>query len=147
MSDDADSSIYMERTVSGLKGADERALQALRRIKIGETVLCKVTNPRNLAHHKKFMKLLSVFWEAAGDWSSSYAVLIELKVRLGHVSKVLIRETGEIVSVPRSISFASMDQTEFEQFYEKAINELCIMAGGIEPDELRQEVLNQLGAG
>lgn len=144
MSDDAESSVYMQRTVTGLKAADERALHVMRRVPVGEMVLCKITNPRNLAHHKKFMKLISIFWEAAGDWSSPYAVLIELKVRLGHVQEVKIRETGEVVSVPRSISFASMDQTQFEEFYEKALNELCVMAGGIEPAELRQAVLEQL---
>lgn len=144
MSDDADSSVFMERTVTGLKAGDERAVHVLRRVPVGELVLCKITNPRNLAHHKKFMKLLDVFWEAAGDWSSPYAVLVELKCRLGHIQKLTIRETGEIMTVPRSISFAAMDQTAFETFYEKAINELCVMAGGIEPSELREAVLMEL---
>ena len=88
--------------------------------------------------------MLNVFWKAAGDWSSPYGVLIELKVRLGHVQSVLIRETGEIVKVPKSISFASMDQTAFDEFYERALNELCVMGGGIESDALRQEVLMEL---
>lgn len=144
MSDDADSTLYMTRTVTGLKAADQKAQNVLRKIPVGEMVQCKITNPRNLAHHKKFMKLIDIFWEAAGDWSSPYAVLVELKCRLGHIQKLTIRETGEIMTVPRSISFASMDQTQFEEFYEKALNELCIMAGGIEPDELRQAVLEQL---
>lgn len=136
--------IYLTRTVAGLEAHDDQGKDVLRKIKVGEVVQCEITKPRNLAHHRKFWALLNCFWECAGDWSSPYAILIELKVRLGHVHRVVIRETGEIVSVPRSISFASMDQLEFDAFYEKALMELCKMAGGIEPSALRDEVLNQL---
>lgn len=132
------------RTVTGLKACDEAGIEALRRIKVNEIVQCDITRPRNLAHHKKFMALITVFWNAAGDWSSPYAVLIELKVRLGYVQKVVIRETGEIVSVPKSISFANMDQGAFDEFYAKAIAELCAMAGGIDEEDLRQAVLEEL---
>jgi hypothetical protein len=138
------SEIFLQRSVGGLKPCDERGIEALRKLKVGEVVQCELTKPRNLAHHRKFWALLNVFWQAAGDWSSPYAVLIELKVRLGHVQKVVIRETGEVVSVPKSISFAQMDQFEFDSFYEKAVAELCKMGGGIEADDLRQEVLNEL---
>ena len=119
-------------------------IEALRKIKVGEVVQCEITRPRNLAHHRKFWALLNVFWQATGDWSSTYGVLIELKVRLGHVQEVLLRDTGELVRVPKSISFAQMDQTEFDVFYDRCIAELCKMGGGIEEDALRQEVLNEL---
>jgi hypothetical protein len=139
--------IFMERTVGGLKPCDDYGIEVLRKIKMGEVIQCELNKPRNLAHHRKFWALLNVFWAAAGEWSSAYAVLIELKVRLGHVQKVVIRETGEIVSVPRSISFASMDQMAFEEFYERSLIELCKMGGGIEPAALRQEVINQMASG
>lgn len=134
----------MRRSVAGLEAFDDQGTDILRKIKVGEVVQCEVTKPRNLAHHRKFWALLNTVWECAGDWSSPYAILIELKVRLGHVQKVVIRETGEIVSVPKSISFAAMDQTEFDAFYEKALFELCKMAGGIEPAALREHVLQNL---
>lgn len=138
------SEIYLQRTVGGLRPYDDAGIEALRKIKVGEIVQCEITRPRNLAHHRKFWALLNVFWQATGDWSSTYGVLIELKVRLGHVQDVLIRETGELVKVPKSISFANMDQGEFDEFYEKCIHELCKMGGGIEEDALRQEVLLEL---
>jgi hypothetical protein len=136
--------IFMERTVAGLKPVDDQGVGVLRKIKVGEVIQCELNKPRNLAHHRKFWALLNVFWAASGDWSSPYMVLIELKVRLGHVQAVLIRETGEIVHVPKSISFAQMDQTQFDEFYEKAVIELCKMGGGIEPAALREEVLVEL---
>jgi hypothetical protein len=138
------SEIYLQRTVGGLRPCDDMGVEALRKIKVGEVVQCEITRPRNLAHHRKFWALLNTFWAATGDWSSPYGVLIELKVRLGHVQEVLIRETGEMVKVPKSISFASMDQGEFDVFYERCIQALCAMGGGIEEEALRQEVLNEL---
>jgi hypothetical protein len=138
------SELFLQRTVGGLKPCDDAGIDALRKIKVGEVVQCEITRPRNLAHHRKFWALLNVFWQATGDWSSPYGVLIELKVRLGHVQDVLIKETGELVRVPKSISFAKMDQVEFDEFYEAAIRELCKMGGGIEEDALRNEVLSEL---
>jgi hypothetical protein len=135
---------FVERTVQGLKVVDDHGRGILQKVKVGEVVQCEINKPRNLAHHRKFWALLNTVWKAAGDWSSPYGVLIELKVRLGLVQEVLIRESGEIVHVPKSISFAQMDQTEFDTFYERALMELCKMAGGIEPAELRQAVLEEL---
>jgi hypothetical protein len=65
---------------------------------------------------------------------------------MGLYREIAIRETGEIVKVPGSISFAKMDQTKFEDFYERALKELCAMAGGIDHASLRNEVLSQLAA-
>lgn len=123
---------------------DDHSVSVLRRIKVGDIVQCEVTQPRNLAFHKKFFALLNVVWEATGEWQSVYALLIELKVNVGHVHRALIRETGEVVSVPKSISFAQFDETSFAEFYEKCLEKLCEMAGGINAEALRQEVLDKL---
>jgi len=135
---------FVERTVQGLKAIDDHGRSILQKVKVGEVIQCELNKPRNLAHHRKFWALLNTVWQAAGEWSSPYGLLIELKVRLGLVQEVLLRDTGELVRVPKSISFAQMDQTEFDQFYERAMMELCAMAGGIEPAELRQAVLEEL---
>lgn len=140
------SEIYLKRSVGGLVACDDHSVSVLRRIRVGDIVQCEVTQPRNLAFHRKFFALLNVVWETSGDWQSVYALLIELKVNVGHIQKAVIRETGEVVSVPKSISFAQFDETSFAEFYEKCLIKLCEMAGGIEAEALRQEVLNKLGA-
>lgn len=135
---------FAQRTVGGLKPIDDYGIDVLRKIKVGEVIQCEIHKPRNLAHHRKFWALLNVVWKAAGDWSSPYALLIELKVNLGMIQGAEVRSTGQVVHVLKSISFAAMDQTEFDEFYERALMELCSMAGGIEPEELRNEVLAEL---
>jgi hypothetical protein len=40
----------------------------------------------------------------------------------GHVDFVPHPETGELIAVPKSISFANMDQPAFDEFYERAVS-------------------------
>lgn len=140
--------LWMERTLTGLKACDEAGADLLRKVKFGRTVRVEITVPRNVQHHRKFFALLNLVWSSAGDWPTLEDMLDELKYRLGHYERCRIvdRETGEVFDYCRlkSISFASMDQTEFDEFYEKALRELCKMAGGIKHDTLRNEVLTQL---
>lgn len=138
------SGTYLTRTVSGLSASDDAAKAVLRKIKLGEVVKVDIQRPRNIKHHRQFFALLNAVWAAAGDWPSVEDLLIELKLRLGITKDVIVRESGEVVKVLGSISFASMNQDEFEAFYEGALQALCQMAGGIESDMLRQEVLQQL---
>lgn len=125
---------------------DDAGKEILRKIKIGKTVRCEVTTPRNIQHHRKFFGLLNTVWAAAGDWPTVDDLLIELKIKLGITKDVVIRESGEVVKVVGSISFAAMDQATFDAFYENAIRALCFMVGGMDPGMLRDEVLRNLAA-
>jgi len=136
--------LYLTRSVTGLSAADDEAVAHLRRIKVGQVVRADVVVPRNLRHHRKFFALLNLVWAATDQWESVEDLLIELKVRLGVVRDVVLRESGEVVKVVGSISFGSMDQAEFDAFFEKSLRLLSHMAGGIESDVLRREVLNNL---
>jgi len=138
------SELWMKRGLRGLEAADDAGVEILRRLKQGEWLRVEVTKPRNVRHHRKFFALLNLVWSASGQWASVDDLLIELKVRLGLTKDVVIHKTGEVVKVPNSISFASMDQTTFDDFYERALRELCAMAGGIDSAILRQEVLSEL---
>jgi len=140
------SDLYLTRTVAGLAAVDDAAKEILRKIKLGKMVRCEITQPRNIQHHRKFFALLNTVWQAAGDWVTVDDLLIELKIKLGITKDVVVRESGEIVKIVGSISFAAMDQLEFEKFYERAVQTLCVMAGGIDSDMLRQLVLEQLAA-
>lgn len=132
------------RTPRGLSPYDEAAQRALKSVKIGTVLRADLTVPRNLKHHRKFFALLQCVWQATDKWPTVDDLLTELKMELGVTKTVVLHSTGEVVKVPGSISFASMDQAEFDEFYERALRALCEIAGGIEHDALRNEVLNQL---
>lgn len=136
-------SVFMERTLTGLTASDNEAVDVLKRIPLGELVRCEITRPRNLQHHKKFFALLNVVCEATDKWPTSQRLLLELKYELGYVGREVL-SNGKTLDVPRSISFAKMDQIAFESFYEKSLKTLCEMAGGIPEEGLRQAVLEEL---
>lgn len=138
--------IFLTRTVSGLAPADDAAKDALRKLKIGKAVRANISVPRNIAHHRKYFALLNTVWAATDAWPSPEDLNIELKIRLGITRDVIVRSTGEVVKIIGSINFASMDQAAFDQFYNRALRELCQIAGGIEFEALRDEVLSQLAA-
>lgn len=138
--------LYLIRTVAGLAAVDDAGKEILRKIKMGKVVKCEVTQPRHLSHHRKFFALLNTVWAAAGDWPTVEDLLVELKIKLGITRDVIIRESGEVVKIVGSISFAAMDQAAFDAFYENAIKALCFMVGGMDPGMLRDEVLKQLAA-
>ncbi len=136
----------MRKGLRYLEPVDEAGIEGVRKIKTGDVVRVEITRPRNIHHHRKFWSLLTTVWQATDQWPSAEDLLIELKVRLGVTRDVVILQTGEVVKVVGSISFAKMDQAAFEKFYDQALRELCDMAGGIEQEALRGAVLDQLGA-
>lgn len=81
----------------------------------------KVTAERNLAHHRKFMTLVNRVRDNHPSYTSTEQALVAVKLAAGWCDWVPNPMTGEYVPVPKSISFASMDQTEFNAFYNAAI--------------------------
>lgn len=142
--------IWMTRTLKGLEPHDDAAAASLRRLKLKDVFKVEITKPRNIAFHRKFFALLNLVWSATGDWANVTELLDDLKFNLGHYERrrIVDRKTGEVFEYIKlkSISFAAMDELEFDAFYESALLELCAMAGGIEFEALRSEVLNQLAA-
>ena len=54
---------------------------------------------------------------------------------------------GNAAYVPKSISFASMDQTAFEIFYNATLDYICAkIIPGMVPEELQAEVIERIAA-
>jgi hypothetical protein len=85
----------------------------LRAFKPGDMLPCKFTKPRNGDHHRKFMALVSFVASHHPSYRSVDALLVELKMRTGHYDHYVRKHTGEVVYVPKSISFDEMDEGDF----------------------------------
>lgn len=142
--------LYLTRTLNGFTAADDAAREAIRKIKHGKIVLADVRKPRNIKFHRKFFAMLNLVWAATGQWQTVEHLLDDVKMAIGHFEKRQYTncKTGEVFEYPRllSIAFQNMDDIEFSIFYERALVALCEMAGGIDAEYLRQEVLQQLAA-
>lgn len=111
-----------------------------------DLIWVEVSKPRNAGHHRKFFAMLKVIREATDYWPSEEVQLIHLKLAIGHVDFTTLPD-GQTIVLPKSISFAKMDQTQFETFYDKALAQLCELAGGIDSADVRQAVLEELSGG
>lgn len=129
---------FFKKEIGGLRPVGEIAKEVMRKLKLGATVQVEVRRPRNLMHHKKFWALMQLVSDNLDNVPADTLCQV-VKLRTGYVDVVRTKR-GE-VQIPRSISFASMDQAEFEAFYDKAVAFICSdILPGIGKDDLLAEV-------
>ena len=123
-----------------LSPADARAEQFLARVKFGDLVQLEAKRPRNIAHHAKFFAMLQLIFENQSSYKSVDDILDAFKFAVGHTKKIKTRRG--IIEVPLSISFASMDQDQFNEFYDKAMDFMCAeVVPGLQKEDLAKELL------
>lgn len=127
------------RKMGALRPADEAGEAILSKCREDELVTVDVKRGRNLAHHRKFWKLMQIVYENQTHYKNPEEVCAAFKVAAGHCEYVQAK--GQLVALPRSISFGKMDQSAFEAFYEKAVAYLCTeVIPGMDSDALKREV-------
>lgn len=82
-----------------------------------------ITRPRNLAFHRKFFALLGVAYDMADTDLNKKQFRAHVTVGAGYCD--FSESGGRLVAIPKSISFASMDDTEFERLYQDALTFIC----------------------
>lgn len=83
---------------------------------------------RNVDHHRKFFALLQATLDQTDDYKDVEDLLTALCYDLGHYRKIRLLN-GAYTVERKSISFAKMDQVEFNRFYERAIGRLADFLG------------------
>jgi hypothetical protein len=94
---------------------DETALESLRMHSQYKADLKKARNPD---HHRKGFALINLIFNSQEKYTTMEDLLTELKLLTGWYREH-VRSNGELVYIPKSISFADMDQMEFETFYDR----------------------------
>lgn len=119
--------IYCRVTDAGLVPMYDSDSDEKNRLRVGDDVLCRVTKPRNYEFHKKFFALVRLAYDNLPERIqrmlhiySEEELLTCLKIDLGLFSTVW-HGNKEVVKVG-SISFAAMDNAEFERFYDRCID-------------------------
>ena len=95
----------------------------------------KPTKSRSNAHHNKYWAILRRVVKATGKWPTEYHLHDELKLACGYVTSYFSALDGSFIRLPDSISFAEMNQTEFNKYFEAAMAKLA-EGTGIDPLEL-----------
>lgn len=141
--------IFCKVTPYGLVPLYDSDFDMKKRLKVGSTVKCKVSNPRNYEHHKKFFALVRLTFDnlpsnLAEHWNihNEEDMLRRFKRDLGYYTSTL-NERGEREIEYQSISFAAMEQYEFERFYNQCIDlVLYKYIKGIDQQDLITEIEN-----
>lgn len=124
--------------------ADPQAGAALAKIAFGDKVRIKILRNRSLPHHRLFWAILQHVAESS-RWETADRLLIAVKIRLGFYDLCAL-PSGKAVPVPKSISFAELDQDGFTDFFRRAIDVICAeVLNGHNPDDLIAEVCTATG--
>jgi len=137
--------ILVARKLGGLYPVDEASENAVRKIGLGEIVTVDLKRPRNLQFHRQFFMMLHTILQNQEHYTSIDDLLEVCKLRIGHCHTVQTK-LGE-VKIPDSISFATMDENSFADFYDRAcawvVSEVI---PGLERTNLDEEIRAQLMA-
>lgn len=137
-----------------LKAAESISYDSLNELKQGQTYAATIRQPRNVRHHRKYFALLNIIHENQEQYATVKGLLDAIKIGIGHCDYIPFRVSQELLMrlierggmvylpIPRSISFHSMDQAEFEDVYEKSIQYiLSDIVPGLNRADLEREVL------
>lgn len=140
--------IYCRVTDIGLIPMYDSDIDEKHRLRIGDNVLCTIKRPRNYEFHKKYFALLRLtvanlphLIQQQMQIFTEEDLLDCLKIDLGlfttrwHGGRQIVK-TG-------SISFAKMDNTEFEKFFSRSVDAILrIYLRGTDRQALIEEVEN-----
>lgn len=140
--------ILCKRTIDGLRPADDEAVEALRRIPVGNVVYVDFKRPRNLRNHNRWWALCQLLADTL-EWIPSKEVADKLlKLKSGHVIVVADPKTGELLQWPDSISFKACDEDKFLAIWDRAVKYVCEeLLPTVQVPELESEILSICGGG
>lgn len=121
------------------------------KIGFGEVWTTEFKKMRNWKFHRKFFAMLNIVFENMDhevrekrNVHTVDGLLIDLKILLGHYDLWVSLE-GNAVYIPKSISFAAMDQIEFHAFYKHALDVIFAHHLPMEPHALEYAVVRMIG--
>lgn len=140
--------LYCRVTPQGLVPLYDSDYNEKHKLKEGKVYKVTVTVPRNYNFLKKFFALVRLTYynlpetlERKLGIHNEEDLLTALKVELGLCDIYTI--DGRTIIKPQSISFAAMDNVEFEQFYNRCVDLILHRyLKGTDREELLQEIEN-----
>jgi hypothetical protein len=109
--------ILVKKTQTGLRPIYESDFENYSKIEIGEEFEIEYTKKRNIKFHRKFFSLIKLAFENQQDYRSMERMRKKLIEVAGYYEEYRDPITKEICKEVHSISFAKMDDTEFELIY------------------------------
>ena len=123
--------IYLKKIGGMLCGDTEADKEALRKFKQGKPIKAEITSPRNYEYHKKFFAMVGVGFDAFDPGELKHNGIAVSKdfdrfrkdciIQAGFYD-VVANLKSEVRAEAHSISFANMEQADFEKVYSQVAN-------------------------
>ena len=109
-------------TANGFVVASDEDYDKKRKLKIGKVYSVDIKQHRNYELHKKYFALINCAWEYLSEGKQSHFGNVDnfrktIEVIAGYFDEWYSPKLKQPVHIPKSISYASMDNLEFEQLY------------------------------
>lgn len=109
------------------------------KLKPGVSYLVEIKQPRNIKFHRKYFALINLAFENQEHFDNPDDMRDYVTMRAGYYVRVNT-PTGEYFK-PKSIAFSSMDETEFEEVYNRSMDVICEMLDTTK-DEIIENIVN-----
>jgi hypothetical protein len=117
-----------------LRPVDAESAAVLSKLRMGKPLKIDVRQPRHGGRHRLFWVMCTRIANAIGAEPENVSDL--LKVQTGHCT--IVKAASGTYKFPRSISYASMDDTAHSAFFERCIQVIQTEWGIARPDILRE---------
>jgi hypothetical protein len=132
-------------TPRGLVPLGDDDYEQKRKLKLGETYSVEVKVVRNIDFHRKYFALIAYAWEFLDERETERFKDKEnfrkyIGIAAGHCDVIFHPRLQEFVEIPKSISFAKMDNTAFSDLYGRVKDVIFSIIG----DRVTQEEFERL---
>ena len=143
--------LYFQKTIYGLAPTDDKSREWFDKLKPGQVISGEFKKVRNYRFLKKYFALLKVGFDNwnPGEIDSKYGTpeknfdrfRADLTILAGFY-ETTIRLDGSVRIEPKSISFASMSEDEFEKLYSRTVDVLLkhVYGSDMTADEINETV-------
>lgn len=139
--------LYMLKQFGALRPMGPLDAEQLDELPNGCEVRVSITRPRprSLKMHRLFFAALALIFKNQDRYQTLDQLLSAVKVELGYVEWFKMRD-GREIGIPQSIAFNHMDQTQFNEFF----NRFCDLVQakiipGLKKAELTRELREMIG--
>ena len=140
--------IHLVNTSNGLYPATDFDFDEKKKLKLGRVYSCEIKLVRNYEFHKKFFALINCSWEYLNEPVQAHFGTIDkfreaVQVTAGHSQTFYSIDLRQWVDVPKSISFKSMDNGEFQDLYNRVREVIfAVFLKHIDLNEFEKELIN-----
>ena len=137
--------LYLIKTNEGFKCCTDQDQEVRRKLKLGQVYEVSIKVARNYKFHKKYFALINLTWEYQNEnIQQLYNNNIEafrktIEIAAGHFEPIWNIKANEWQQAPKSISFATMDNLEFQTLYDNVKNVIYeLYLNGISEEEFNK---------